>query len=311
MLRASGPTWSRLATNGKLLARDKPPVGRLQAKNAAQRGRHADRAVCIGAKRQWYKAGGDGDGRATRRTSTHPLQIVRIMRGAIVHVLAGEIVGIFAHVERADQNGAGGFETFDQSRVASGGRRRAIDFRSGQGRHIPDVEQVLDGERHAGKRTERFAGRSGEIRILARRRAPALRVIDVKELSSGSRSLIRSSVASMTLVALTLPLVTAAAMSAAPLHINVSAGALSMEDRRRLSVVGQIGKAPTRAAWSSTRAKVEFHAVTPARIDRRPSACAPAVISPSIKSCFCRIARERDCASAQRGCLRAGLDALA
>ena len=43
----------------------------------------------------------------------------------------------------------------------------------------------------------------------------------------------------MMLVALTLPLVTAAAMSAAPLHVNVSAGVLSMENWRRLGVVGQ------------------------------------------------------------------------
>ena len=39
-----------------------------------------------------------------------------------MHVLAGEVVGVFAHVERADQHGAGGFQPLDQlaSRVAAG-----------------------------------------------------------------------------------------------------------------------------------------------------------------------------------------------
>ncbi len=43
--------------------------------------------------------------------------IVRIVHGAVVDILAGEIVSVFAHIERADQDGAGGFEPLDQSRV--------------------------------------------------------------------------------------------------------------------------------------------------------------------------------------------------
>ena len=41
-------------------------------------------------------------------------RIVRIARGAVMHVLAGEVVGVFAHVERADQHGAGRFHPLDQ-----------------------------------------------------------------------------------------------------------------------------------------------------------------------------------------------------
>ena len=41
-------------------------------------------------------------------------QVVRIARGAVVHVLAGEVVGVFAHVERADQHRAGRFQALDQ-----------------------------------------------------------------------------------------------------------------------------------------------------------------------------------------------------
>ena len=39
-------------------------------------------------------------------------------------VLAGEVVGVFAHVERADQHRAGGFHPLDQGRIAR--RRRQV-----------------------------------------------------------------------------------------------------------------------------------------------------------------------------------------
>ncbi len=51
----------------------------------------------------------------------HPRQIMRIARRAVMHYLAGEIVGIFAHVERADQHRAGRLHALDQRGVA---RRR-------------------------------------------------------------------------------------------------------------------------------------------------------------------------------------------
>ena len=88
----------------------------------------------------------------------------------------------------------------------------------------------------------------------------------MKELSSGSRSRMRSSAASMTLLALTLPFLTAAAMSAAPLHINVSADVLSMEDRRRFGIVGQIERIDARCVVQH-QAEMEFHILAPCRID--------------------------------------------
>ena len=36
--------------------------------------------------------------------------VVRIARRAVVAVLAGEVVGVFAHVQRADQHRAGGLQ---------------------------------------------------------------------------------------------------------------------------------------------------------------------------------------------------------
>jgi hypothetical protein len=45
-----------------------------------------------------------------------------------VEILAGEIVGVFTHVERAHKHGAGRFEALDQRGVAARGRRVAVDF---------------------------------------------------------------------------------------------------------------------------------------------------------------------------------------
>ena len=60
---------------------------------------------------------------AARRAAGHARQIVRIARRAVMHVLAGEVVGVFAHVERADQHRAGRLQPLDQRRVARRRRR--------------------------------------------------------------------------------------------------------------------------------------------------------------------------------------------
>ena len=73
-------------------------------------------------------------------------------------VFAGEVVGVFAHVERADQHRAGRFHALDQRGVARRWFEVAVDLRSGAGGKTLDVEQVLHRERHAGKRADLFAG---------------------------------------------------------------------------------------------------------------------------------------------------------
>src|SRR5258705_333428 len=84
---------------------------------------------------------------AARRAAGHPRQIMRIARRSVVHILAGEVVGVFAHIERADQDRAGNFHALDQGGVARGRLEIAIDLRSGSGREPPHVEQVLYRER--------------------------------------------------------------------------------------------------------------------------------------------------------------------
>ena len=71
----------------------------------------------------------------TSRPATAPPEppdeppVMRLMscglrEGPVMDVLAGEVVGVFAHIERAHQDGAGGFEPLDQRRIAH--RRRRV-----------------------------------------------------------------------------------------------------------------------------------------------------------------------------------------
>ena len=83
------------------------------------------------------------------------LEIVRIARRAVVRVLTREVVGEFAHVERADQNGASGFQARNNCRIRFGRRAVAIDLGAGARRQPGDVEQILDRERDAGERQSR------------------------------------------------------------------------------------------------------------------------------------------------------------
>ena len=135
-----------------------PAVGRLQAEQAAQRGRHADRAVGVGAQRQRHLARRHRSARAARRAAGHARRVARIAARPVVGVLAGEVVGVLAHVEAADQDRAGRLELAHQRAVARGLRSIDVDLRAGARRQALDVEQVLDRERHAGQRAAMGAG---------------------------------------------------------------------------------------------------------------------------------------------------------
>ena len=65
--------------------------------------------------------------RAAGRSAGHVLEIVRIARRTVVGILSGEVIGVFAHVERADEDGAcaSSRETSVASRFA-GARSRLI-----------------------------------------------------------------------------------------------------------------------------------------------------------------------------------------
>jgi hypothetical protein len=75
-----------------------------------------------------------------------------------VRVLTGEIVGILAHVERADQHATCALQALHQRGIGGSGRPVPVDLRARQRCKTRHVEQVLGGERHARQHSERTAG---------------------------------------------------------------------------------------------------------------------------------------------------------
>jgi DNA-binding GntR family transcriptional regulator len=72
-------------------------------------------------------------------------------------VLAREVVGVFAHVERADEDAARRLEPPHQGGVPRGGRVVAVDPRASQRRLPRDIEEILDREGHPGEEPARCA----------------------------------------------------------------------------------------------------------------------------------------------------------
>ena len=83
-------------------------------------------------------------------------------------ILAGEIVGVLAHVEAADEHRAGGLEPTHEHPVARGRGALPVDLRSGAGRQPFDVDEVLHGERHTGEGAYVLA--CGDLGVRAHRR---------------------------------------------------------------------------------------------------------------------------------------------
>ena len=74
-----------------------------------------------------------------------------------MHVFAREIIGVFAHIERADQDRPCRLQTLDQCGIPRGRCSRAVDLRTGAGRHTCDIEQIFHRERYARERPCHFA----------------------------------------------------------------------------------------------------------------------------------------------------------
>ena len=134
-----------------------PPVGGLEPEAAAEGGGHADRAVGVGGQRDRHQAGGDRRTRSPRGAAGHVVEGVRVACIAVVDVLAGEVVGVFAHAEGPDQHGARRLQPPDQGGVAGSRRPLAVDPRARPRRQTGDVEEVLDREGHPGEGAESVA----------------------------------------------------------------------------------------------------------------------------------------------------------
>ena len=160
------------------------------------------------------------------------------------------------------------------SRVA-GGRSRLILEPASVGRPATS-NRFLTANGTPASGPKPFAARARVIDASARAPSARCSVTAVKELSSGSRSRMRASVASTMLCALARPEVTAAAMSAAESQGKIARPAVSsMEDRRGLGIVGQ-RKFVDQRRMAQDQLQIEFDAGVPGRIERqpeRPGAC--------------------------------------
>jgi len=137
--------------------------GRLQPEHAAQRARHADRSVRVGAERERHLAGGDCGARAARRSAGGAAQVVRVAASTDVAVLGREAVRELVHVERADKHGAGIAQALHQHRIGCGRRFAEQHLAACARGDALDVEQVLDRVWHAGECRQRLAARAFRV----------------------------------------------------------------------------------------------------------------------------------------------------
>ena len=139
------------------VARDRA-VGRLQADDAAERGRLADRAAGVGAERAGGEAAGDRRRRAAGGAAGDAAAVPgvedRPVGGVLVRAAHRELV----HVGLAEDAGAGGVEAAHRGRRV--GRQVALeDPRAGGGRRALGGEDVLDRDRDAAERAvDRLVG---------------------------------------------------------------------------------------------------------------------------------------------------------
>ena len=139
-----------------------PPIGRFQPEYPAERRRHPDRPIGVRPQRQRHQASTNRAARTARGPARHARRVVRIARRPVMRVLAGEVIGVFAHVQRPHQDRAGGFQPRDQRSIRHRRPMVAVDLRSRQGRQSCHVDQVLHRERHPRQRPNRLARRSHE-----------------------------------------------------------------------------------------------------------------------------------------------------
>ena len=143
------------------------PVARLDAENAAEMARHADRAGAVGALVKRPVARRRPGARARRGRAG--VQAVRpgIVRDPGKRALAHPLPSEFRGRRLAERNGAGGRQPVHAWRVL--GRDGALfGVRAPLGRDVCRVGQVLDRDRHAVQGSERRARHDRSFRLLRR-----------------------------------------------------------------------------------------------------------------------------------------------
>ncbi len=126
-------------------------IGGLQAADARQRRRLADRATRVGARGARHQARGHRGGRAARASARNVFGVPRVLHRAEVRRLVGGAHRELVHVRLADQDGAGVLQALDDERVV---RRREVrqHARAAGGRQARGHDHVLVRDRHAGER---------------------------------------------------------------------------------------------------------------------------------------------------------------
>ena len=126
-------------------------IGRLDAGNAAEGGRLADRTAGVSTGCGRHQARGHGGGRAPRAATRHSGQIPRVFHRAVERVFVRRAHGEFVHVGLADRHQTGSLAAGHH-----GGVVRADEvvehLRAARGFHAFGDEEVLVRQRNAGQR---------------------------------------------------------------------------------------------------------------------------------------------------------------
>ena len=139
------------------------PVGRLEAADAAERGRLADRAAGVRSGRRRHEAGGDGRRGAARGSARHAAWSPGIGDGAEPARFIGGTHCKLVHVGLAQHHRASGLEALHHGCVV-GRDELAKHPRTACGSHAFGAEDVLVRERHAAQIAEAFGG-NGRVRL--------------------------------------------------------------------------------------------------------------------------------------------------
>ena len=136
-------------------------VGRLDAGDAAQRCRLADRAAGVGAGCARCQTRRDCRRRAARGATGHRVQLPGIAHRTVEAGLVGRAHGELVHVGLAEHHRASGVELFNHRGVIGGDE--AIEYPRAAGRaHAIGAEDVLVRDGHTGQRSG-FAARAARI----------------------------------------------------------------------------------------------------------------------------------------------------
>ena len=144
-----------------------PPVGGLEADEAAEGRRDPHRAAPVGAEADRSQPGRHRGGGAAAGAARRPLEVPRIARGAEHRVVGQRLVAELREVRLAEDDGAGHAQAGDGDVVLLG-QQLGEEARSAGGGEAARVERVLDRHRHAVQRTDRLPLHHGDLGLAGR-----------------------------------------------------------------------------------------------------------------------------------------------